>query len=166
MPGFHHAVAGTFGGDGQTVELARQADGEIADVDHFLDFAETFGRDLAGFDRDQPAEFGLCGAQFLAEQPHQFAALWRRHQTPGAERLVRLLDHRCCIRDGDGGKCRDLLACHRAAHDEVAALKTIAGDAQSSKKFSSFRPEVHDGFSFCRSRFAGSPVSAAGPSSG
>jgi hypothetical protein len=44
MPGFHHPVAGAFGGDGQTVELAREADGEIADVDHFLDFAEAFGR--------------------------------------------------------------------------------------------------------------------------
>ena len=59
MPGFHHAVAGALGGDGQAVELARQADGEIADVDHLLHFAEAFGRDLAGFDRDQPAELGL-----------------------------------------------------------------------------------------------------------
>ena len=35
MPGFHHAVAGTLGGNRQTIELAGETDGEIADVDHF-----------------------------------------------------------------------------------------------------------------------------------
>ena len=74
MPGFHHAVLGALGGDGQAVELARQADGEIADVDHLLNFAEAFGRDLAGFQRHEAAEIVLGGAQFLAEQTHEFAA--------------------------------------------------------------------------------------------
>jgi hypothetical protein len=44
MPGFHHAVAGALGGHRQAVELAREADREIADVDHFLHFARAFGR--------------------------------------------------------------------------------------------------------------------------
>ena len=34
VPGFHHAVAGALAGDGQAVQLARQAHGEVADVDH------------------------------------------------------------------------------------------------------------------------------------
>ncbi len=56
MPGFHHPVLGTLGCDRQAVELARQADCEIADVDHFLDFAKTFGCDLADFDRHEATE--------------------------------------------------------------------------------------------------------------
>jgi hypothetical protein len=68
VPGFHHAVAGAFAGDGQAVQLARQTDGEIADVDHFLHFAQAFGGDLAGLKRHQRAQFGLGGAQFFAQQ--------------------------------------------------------------------------------------------------
>ncbi len=79
MPGLHHPVVGALGGDGQAVELARQADREVADVDHLLHFAEAFGDDLAGLERDQAAELGLGGAQLLAEQPHQLAAPRRRH---------------------------------------------------------------------------------------
>ena len=65
---------GALGGDGEAVELARQADGEVADVDHLLHFAEAFGDDLAGLERDQPAEIVLGGAQLLAEQAHELAA--------------------------------------------------------------------------------------------
>ena len=46
---------GPLGGDGQAVELARQADGEVADVDHLLHFAEALLRDLARLERDQRA---------------------------------------------------------------------------------------------------------------
>ena len=59
MPRLHHAMAGTFAGDGQAVELARQTDREIADVDHLLHFAEAFLQDLAGFERDEAAERSL-----------------------------------------------------------------------------------------------------------
>ena len=92
MPGFHHAVVGALGGDGQAVELARQADREVADVDHLLHFAEAFGGDLAGFERDEAAEVGLGGAQLLAEQADQFAALGRRHRAPGEEGRVGAVD--------------------------------------------------------------------------
>jgi hypothetical protein len=33
----------------------RETDGEIADVDHLLHFAEAFGQDLASLDGDQSA---------------------------------------------------------------------------------------------------------------
>ena len=55
----HHPVVGALGGDGQAVQLARQADREVADVDHLLHFAQAFGDDLAGLDRDEAAEVGL-----------------------------------------------------------------------------------------------------------
>ena len=92
MPGLHHAVRRPLGGDGQAVDLARQADREIADVDHLLDFAEPFGRDLAGLDRDQPAELGLGLAQLFAEQPDQLAALRRRHMAPFEEGVMGAAD--------------------------------------------------------------------------
>ena len=92
MPGLHHAVRRPLGGDGEAVDLPRQADREIADVDHLLDFAEPFGGDLAGLDRHQPAELGLALAQLVAEQAHQLAALRRRHMAPFEEGGVGAAD--------------------------------------------------------------------------
>ena len=87
MPGLHHAMAGAFGRDRQTVKLARQTDREIADVDHLLHFAQAFLKDLAGFQRDQLAELFLVGAQFLSEQADQLAAARRGHIAPLFERF-------------------------------------------------------------------------------
>ncbi|MCY1441151.1 hypothetical protein D9M71_574540 [compost metagenome] len=78
-------VAGAFGGDGQAIELTRQTDGEVADVDHLLHFALAFLGDLAGLPGNQLAQLGLARAQFLAEQPYQFAPARRRHLAPGLE---------------------------------------------------------------------------------
>src|SRR5262249_50461835 len=68
MPGFEHAVARPLAGNDLAVELARQADREIADIDHLLHFALTLLDDLAGFDRDEAAERGFVAAQFLGEE--------------------------------------------------------------------------------------------------
>ena len=76
-------VARPLGRDRQTVELSRQTDREVADVDHLLHFAETFLQDLAGLERHQRAEAPLRRAQFLAEQAHQFAAPRRGDRSPG-----------------------------------------------------------------------------------
>jgi len=78
VPGFLHAMAGPLRGDGETIELARQTDGEVADVDHLLHLAEAFLQDLAGLQADQRAELGLFAAQHFAEQAHQLAAARRR----------------------------------------------------------------------------------------
>ena len=58
----------------EAVKLARQADREIADVDHLLHFAQALALDLADLQRDEPAERLFVGAQLFAEQPHQLAA--------------------------------------------------------------------------------------------
>ena len=42
MPGFQQLVLGAFAGQGQPLQLARQADSELADVHHLLYFAEAF----------------------------------------------------------------------------------------------------------------------------
>ncbi len=72
----------------ETVKLARQADGEVADIDHFLHFAQAFLHDLARFERHQPSERGLLLAQFLAEQTHEFAAPLRKGGADAGERSI------------------------------------------------------------------------------
>ena len=59
MPLLHQAMAGPLAGDRQAVELPAEADGEVADVDHLLHFAEGFLRDLAGFPADDRGQVGL-----------------------------------------------------------------------------------------------------------
>ena len=93
MPIFHHFVARTFGRDGQTVKLARQAKGEIADVDHFLNFAKTFLIDLATFKRHQTAKRFFGRAELITQKTDQFAAAWTRNLTPCAKCLFSIADH-------------------------------------------------------------------------
>ncbi len=85
MPLLHHPVVGPLAGDGQAVELARQADREVADVDHLLDLAEALLDDLAAFQRDQPGQRLLRRAQFLAKQPDELAAPRRGNGSPRVE---------------------------------------------------------------------------------
>ena len=92
VPGFTHMVAGALGGDGQAVQLARQADGEVADVDHFLHFTQTFLGDLAGLPGNEFAQVGLVLAQYVAELAHQLATSRRRHFAPGFECMLGATD--------------------------------------------------------------------------
>ena len=89
LPLLDHAVPRPFAGDRQAVQLARQADGEVAHVDHFLDLAFTLGADLAGLERDQQPEVGLVGAQGRADLADDLAATGRRNHPPASERLAR-----------------------------------------------------------------------------
>ena len=88
MPLLHHAVPRPLGGDRQAVELAREADREVADVDHLLHLAVSFRADLAHLERDEVAERLLHLAQCLAEVAHELAALRRGRLAPAEERRV------------------------------------------------------------------------------
>ena len=114
MPLLHHAVIGPFAGDGEAVKLARQADREIADVDHFLHLATAFRDDLAGFDGDQAAQSILGGAQFMAEQANQFATPRWRDPAPFPER-------RFSERDGFGHTLRTCIL-------ECAMVSPVRGE--------------------------------------
>ena len=59
----------------QAIELAREPDGEIGDVDHLLHLAMPFRPELAHLQRDQVSQRLLHLAQRLPEIAHQLAAL-------------------------------------------------------------------------------------------
>ena len=94
MPLLHHPVAGTFAGDGQPVQLTRKADGEVANVDHLLHFAQAFGQGLAAIDGDKARKAVLMVPQRIAEKAHQFATARCGNSAPFEENVVRR---------GDGG---------------------------------------------------------------
>ena len=59
MPCLQQPVPGAFRRDGPAVELARQTHGELADVDHFLHFAQRLRGDLAYLEGHQCREVVL-----------------------------------------------------------------------------------------------------------
>ena len=106
MPGLHQPVAGTLGGDGLAVQLARQPDGELADVDHLLHLAESLRGDLSGFDGDQRGEIVLVLDEQFAQPRHQRATHRGRCRAPRGKRLCRFGNgriglFRCGLRDGE-----------------------------------------------------------------
>ena len=99
-----------------SVQLPRQANREIADIDHLLDLAEGLGADLPDLDRHEICEVLLVILEESAEALDQRTSLGRRHCSPFDERLMRASDHvidvtRACSGDAeqvhadDGGSC-------------------------------------------------------------
>ena len=101
VPLLAHVMIGALAGHGQTVELPRQSHREVADVDHFLDFALALGADLAHFQGDQRTERLLVGAQTLAKLAHHLAATGRGHLPPLEEGTVGAVDDLVVLGLGD-----------------------------------------------------------------
>ena len=78
---------------GETIQLPRKADREIADVDHLLHFSKPLLQRLAHLKRDEFAEGLLVFAKLEADEPHHFAALGRGDAPPGFEALLRRCDN-------------------------------------------------------------------------
>src|SRR5690606_4031247 len=110
MPLLVHAVAGALGMHGQAVELAREADGELADVDHLLHLAVALGLGLAHFQRDQRTERILVLAQRLGAQPDRLAAARRRGGAPDLEGGLGAFDDPLVVGFGGGGDAAERLA--------------------------------------------------------
>ena len=85
MPLLVHPMARSFGMHGETVELARESDAEVADVDHLLDFAMALGADLSHLERNQIAERLLELAEGIPEVSDHLPALGGGDFTPGEE---------------------------------------------------------------------------------
>ena len=130
MPRLGEAVAGALGGDRAAVELAREADREVADVDHLLHLAEPFLGDLPDLERHERAERLLLAAELLAEQAHELAAVRPGQVAPGGEGGRCARDRRVGRGRVGAGDARDLLAGDRRADDEVAAARRDRVDAE------------------------------------
>ena len=107
MPLLHEPVRGPLARDREAVQLARETDGEVADVDHLLHFSLAFGEDLAGLEGYEPAELAAMQAQRLAVPPHELAALRRRHVPPLEKCLLRGADDACYVRLRGGRYARE-----------------------------------------------------------
>ena len=103
------------------MQLPRQADGEIADVDHLLNFAQALGDDLADFERHQRAKRLFRGAQFLAEEAHELAPAGRRNLAPGEKGVPRAIDDPRHVGRRRLADAPDLGAVDRRADGERAA---------------------------------------------
>ncbi len=126
VPGLEHAVPGALGRDRAAEELAREADGEVADVDHLLHLAEALLGDLAGLERDERAERLLLAPQLLAEQAHELAAARCGDVAPGLEGLGRARDGGV----GAGGvAAREV--CEQLAGDGRAHLEIAVGERRA-----------------------------------
>ncbi len=88
VPLFGQAVFGPFRGDRQAVELAGEPDGEVADVDHLLDFADGLLSDLAGLGADQHGQVFPSSSQGLADPTYVLAPPRSGHGPPAEKRLV------------------------------------------------------------------------------
>ena len=122
MPRLHQPVAGAFGGDGLAVQLPRQADRELADVDHLLHLAEGLGGDLARLDRDECGQIGLVLDEQLAQAGHQGSADGCRRGAPRRKRL-RCFGYRsvCLFGSGLGDGEQHIAGDRRAGLQAVAA---------------------------------------------
>ena len=77
--------------NGQAIQLARQTDRKIADINHLLHFAQPLGADLAHFKRYQLTQCLFVGTQHFTKQTHQFTTLRCRDGAPAPERGVGAL---------------------------------------------------------------------------
>ena len=89
MPGLRQAMTGSLGRDRASVQLAREPDGEVADVDHLLHLAEAFLRDLPDLERHKGTERLLLAAELLAQEAHELPAPRRRYLAPRLECTAR-----------------------------------------------------------------------------
>ena len=107
--------SGALGRDRESVQLARQAHGEVADVDHLLHLAATFLQELAGLERHQQAESVLGRTQRVAIAAHQLAAPRRGHVAPSPLGCGRAGVHGIgdVVRSWHGGRARGY--CRRSA---------------------------------------------------
>src|SRR5664279_2448196 len=130
MPLLHQAMVGPLARHRQTVELTRQPNGEITDIDHLLDLAKAFGESLPGLDRDQAPKLRFRGPKLRTEQAHQLTAARRRNHAPAKERRMCLTDPMRDVALIRLAQMRDDLSCNRSAHLHRAAAKHRWIDAE------------------------------------
>src|SRR4051812_34207356 len=82
MPLFHQTMLRALRLNGQTVQHARLPNGEIANIDHLLNFALAFGNDLAGLKRNELPQLMFKIAQGVPKATNRISSHWPRSNTP------------------------------------------------------------------------------------
>ena len=121
VPLLVHAMSGALAVHGEAVELAREADGEIGDVDHLLHFAQAFGQDLAHLERNERAQILLMSAQFIADLAHDVAAFGGGHHAPFEKGLGGARHDGFVIRDARHANARQGFAGGGTEGNQLAA---------------------------------------------
>jgi hypothetical protein len=92
-------VPGAFGRERAPAQRAAQSDGEVADVDHLLDFTASLAADLPGFKGDDGCEIVDVLAKQRAQVANHFRAPGSRSRSPTRERARRSVDRIAHARD-------------------------------------------------------------------
>src|SRR5260370_10285212 len=106
MPLAHQTMVRPLGLNRETVKHARLADSEIADVNHLLNFAFTFGNDLAGLESDELTKLMFQLAQRISESANGIATDRAGRSSPFFERFLRTRDRGLVILVGGGANTR------------------------------------------------------------
>ena len=75
------------------MKLTAESNGKIADIDHFLDFAEAFLEAFTHFIAHKCAEICFVCTEGVADLAYDFPALWRGEMTPNGERRLSGFHH-------------------------------------------------------------------------
>ena len=130
MPLLLQPVLAPLAGHGEAVELAGEADGEVADVDHLLDLAQALPQGLAHLQGHQPGQGLLVPAQLVAEGLHHLAPLGGRHQPPAQPGLVAAGEDGLELLRGDVHDRAQGLPVHGGDHRlRLAAAQPLPGEA-------------------------------------
>ena len=91
-------MLGSFRSDREPVKLAGKTNSEVADVNHLLHFAESFGADFSDFDLNKIGESIFMLAQLNAKMTNDFTAHRCWDTSPGLENFAG--DSHCLIDRG------------------------------------------------------------------
>src|SRR5262249_27635041 len=114
--------------------LSREADREVADVDHLLDLALALLADLSRLERHQRAERLFLLAQLVAQQAHELTAPRGGHVAPLPERVDRASDRSVGLGRRRAGDARQDFARDRRANLEIAAGQLVGIEAEARKQ--------------------------------
>jgi len=118
-------MTGSLRWHGAPVELAGQAERELADIDHLLDLAEGLRADLADLDHDQVGDVSLVLLQELAQSSHERPANGGGNGAPGQEGLMRPGDGAYHVLGRGDGQLRDGPRGDRRAGSQVATGRNM-----------------------------------------
>ncbi len=100
------------------------ADGEVADVDHFLHFAFAFRQNFAGLEGDELTKLVFQFAQRISQTPDGVAANWPWRNAPFQKRFLCARDRLVVIISRRGANARQFLSINGRDFVDLRAATT------------------------------------------